>query len=42
MNIHEYQAKSILMNFDIPILRGKVAHTVEEAEKIAAGFKSSR
>lgn len=36
MNIHEYQAKSILAGYDIPILRGKVAYNVEEALKAAS------
>ena len=36
MNIHEYQAKSILDGFGIPILKGSVAYTPEEAEQVAA------
>jgi len=31
MKIHEYQAKSILKNFDVPIPEGYVAFSVEEA-----------
>jgi len=31
MNIHEYQAKSILAGYGVPVLRGKVAYTVEES-----------
>src|SRR5690242_17155695 len=31
MNIHEYQAKSILRGFDVPVPRGIPAFTVEEA-----------
>lgn len=31
MNIHEYQAKSILAGYGVPILKGKVAYTVDEA-----------
>jgi succinyl-CoA synthetase beta subunit len=38
MNIHEYQAKSILAGYGVPILRGKVAYTVEEALKVASGL----
>lgn len=36
MNIHEYQAKSILTRYDIPILKGKIAYTIEEAIKVAS------
>ena len=36
MNIHEYQAKQILDGFGIPILKGAVAYTPEEAEQAAA------
>ena len=31
MNIHEYQAKEILRRFDVPVPRGRVATTPEEA-----------
>ncbi|MGV8948798.1 MAG: ADP-forming succinate--CoA ligase subunit beta [Candidatus Paracaedibacter sp.] len=31
MNIHEYQAKSILAGYGVPILKGKVSYTVDEA-----------
>ncbi|MFP4003164.1 MAG: ADP-forming succinate--CoA ligase subunit beta [Alphaproteobacteria bacterium] len=33
MNIHEYQAKSVLKRFDVPVPRGVAAFTVEEAVK---------
>ena len=33
MKIHEYQAKSILKDFDIPIQDGYVISNLEEAEK---------
>jgi succinyl-CoA synthetase beta subunit len=36
MNIHEYQAKSILADYGVPVLRGKVAYTVEESLKVAS------
>ncbi len=36
MDIHEYQAKSILAEYGVPILRGKVAYTAEEAVKVAS------
>lgn len=32
MNIHEYQAKELLAKFKVPVPRGKVAFTAEEAE----------
>jgi succinyl-CoA synthetase beta subunit len=35
MNIHEYQAKELFKKFDIPIPRGQVAFSVDEAQKIA-------
>ena len=31
MNIHEYQAKTVLARFDVPVPRGHVAYTVDEA-----------
>jgi succinyl-CoA synthetase beta subunit len=35
MKIHEYQAKAILAQYHVPVPRGKVAFTVEEAEAAA-------
>jgi succinyl-CoA synthetase beta subunit len=35
MKIHEYQAKAILAKFNVPVPRGEVAYTVEEAEAAA-------
>jgi succinyl-CoA synthetase beta subunit len=35
MKIHEYQAKAILGQYHVPVPRGEVAFTVEEAEAIA-------
>ena len=35
MNIHEYQAKSLLQKFGVAVPRGGVAYTPEEAEKVA-------
>ncbi|HEX6141458.1 MAG TPA: ADP-forming succinate--CoA ligase subunit beta [Geminicoccaceae bacterium] len=35
MNIHEYQAKALLGEFGVPVLRGAVAYTPEEAEGAA-------
>jgi succinyl-CoA synthetase beta subunit len=35
MNIHEYQAKELLLKFDVATTRGRVASTLDEAEQIA-------
>ncbi|MGA1997941.1 MAG: ATP-grasp domain-containing protein, partial [Bryobacteraceae bacterium] len=35
MKIHEYQAKDILAQYHVPVPRGEVAFTVEEAETAA-------
>jgi succinyl-CoA synthetase beta subunit len=35
MNIHEYQAKSLLAKFGVAVPRGTVAFTAKEAEKAA-------
>src|SRR5215472_17009641 len=35
MKIHEYQAKAILAGYGVPVPRGEVAFTVEEAEAAA-------
>src|SRR6201992_3769252 len=35
MKIHEYQAKSILAKYNVPVPRGEVAFTIEEAEAAA-------
>ena len=35
MNLHEYQAKTILSNFDVPIQRGKVTNNINEVEDVA-------
>jgi len=34
MNLREYQAKQIFANFNIPVPRGKIAHTVDEVTQI--------
>ncbi len=36
MKIHEYQAKTILAKYGVPVPRGRMATTVEEAVQIAA------
>ena len=35
MKIHEYQAKALLAKFAVPVPRGEVAYTVDEAEAAA-------
>ena len=35
MNIHEHQAKAVLKEFGVPVLRGQVAFTPDEAEAAA-------
>ena len=35
MKIHEYQAKTILAQYNVPVPRGEVAYTAEEAEAAA-------
>jgi succinyl-CoA synthetase beta subunit len=35
MKIHEYQAKAILAKYDVPVPRGEVAYSVEEADSAA-------
>ena len=35
MKIHEYQAKAILAKYDVPVPRGEVVYTLEEAEAAA-------
>ncbi|SCG82169.1 succinyl-CoA synthetase subunit beta [Proteiniborus sp. DW1] len=40
MNIHEYQAKEILKNYEIPVPRGGVIHRVEDVERAAWRIES--
>ena len=41
MKIHEYQAKAILARFHVPVPRGEVADTVEEADRAAKQIGAS-
>lgn len=41
MNLHEYQSKSILKGFGVPIIEGKMAETVEEAVAVARELQES-
>jgi succinyl-CoA synthetase beta subunit len=38
MNIHEYQAKTLLQKFGVAVPHGGVAYTAQEAEKVAASL----
>jgi succinyl-CoA synthetase beta subunit len=40
MKIHEYQAKEILKRYNVPVPRGKVAFSVDEAVTLAKELKS--
>ena len=42
MNIHEYQAKSLLTKFGVAVPRGFVSYTPEEAENVATAKKTAR
>ncbi len=41
MNIHEYQAKQLLQNYNVSLLRNGVANTPDEAVKIASEIKTN-
>ena len=38
MKVHEYQAKALLSSFGVPVPRGKVAYTADEAVEVAKGL----
>ncbi|MBI3582794.1 MAG: ADP-forming succinate--CoA ligase subunit beta [Nitrospinae bacterium] len=38
MNIHEYQAKELLSKYGVPVPKGRVAFTADEAEETAKGI----
>ena len=40
MKIHEYQAKEILRKYNVPVPRGKVAFTVDEAVAVAKELRT--
>ncbi|MDP2682335.1 MAG: ADP-forming succinate--CoA ligase subunit beta [Deltaproteobacteria bacterium] len=42
MNIHEYQAKEILIKYGVAVPKGRVAWTPDEAEDIAKNFMGDR
>jgi succinyl-CoA synthetase beta subunit len=39
MNLHEFQAKSILKKYNVRIPEGSIAYTPEEADKVAIEIK---
>jgi succinyl-CoA synthetase beta subunit len=41
MNIHEYQAKELFQKFGIPVPKGRIATTVEEAVAVATALGSA-
>ena len=41
MNIHEYQAKALLAKFAVPLLKGGVAYTRDEAMDVARKLGSA-
>jgi succinyl-CoA synthetase beta subunit len=41
MNVHEYQAKELMKKFGIPVLKGRVAKTVDEAVQAAKDMGGS-
>ena len=41
MDLFEYQAKDLFAEYGVPVQPGKVAHTAEEAQDIAAEFAAS-
>ena len=41
MKIHEYQAKNILAKYGVPVPRGEMARTIEEAETVAKDLFNS-
>jgi succinyl-CoA synthetase beta subunit len=42
MNLHEYQAKQLFASYDLPVPRGEVAYTVEDALQVAAQLSTPR
>ena len=42
MNVHEYQAKEILARFGVPVQKGRIVFTPEEAEAAARELGSAR
>ncbi|WP_392538767.1 ADP-forming succinate--CoA ligase subunit beta [Legionella sp. 227] len=42
MNLHEYQAKQLFAQYDLPVPKGEVAYSVEDAMQVASQLSSDR
>jgi succinyl-CoA synthetase beta subunit len=42
MNLHEYQAKQLFASYNLPVPRGEVAYTVEDAVQVASQLSTAR
>lgn len=42
MNLHEYQAKQLFASYNLPVPKGQVAYTVEDAVQVASMLSTSR
>ncbi len=42
MNLHEYQAKQLFASYNLPILRGEVAYSVDDAIQVAMQLGTSK
>lgn len=42
MNLHEYQAKELFASYGMPIPRGQVAQSVEDALQVASQLNTSK
>lgn len=42
MNLHEYQAKQLFAHYDLPVPKGEVAYSVEDAIQVASQLSTDR
>ncbi|MCW8398508.1 ADP-forming succinate--CoA ligase subunit beta [Legionella sp. PATHC038] len=42
MNLHEYQAKQLFAQYDLPVPKGEVAYSVEDAMQVASQLSTDR
>lgn len=42
MNLHEYQAKQLFASYNLPVPKGEIAHSLEEALQVAATLTTKR
>ncbi|KTC82185.1 ADP-forming succinate--CoA ligase subunit beta [Legionella cherrii] len=42
MNLHEYQAKQLFAHYDLPVPKGEVAYSVEDAMQVASQLSTDR